>query len=256
MKKKGGEQFYDDGFFKNRAEGSIRSAKIILKILFEVYKPFSVVDFGCGYGCWLMVAESLGSKVLKGFDGEWINKENLLSSNIDFSPVNMNKDIEIRDKYDLSISLEVAEHLSEERAESFINTLCKASDVVLFAAAIEHQGGTNHINEQRQSYWINLFQSNGFEPFDIFRGAIWYNNEIKWWYRQNTLLFVNTRANNHKLNFEMLKRMEKTIPDVVHPQYYERRITSYMKQIQEPTLKFCLDNFKRYVLRKLHISGS
>lgn len=257
MKKKGVKQFYDDDFYKKQVEDSIRSAKVVLGILFEVYKPFSVIDFGCGYGSWLMVAESLGSKVLKGFDGDWILKEKLLSKKIDFSPVNF-EDFEVHgiDKYDLSISLEVAEHLSEEIAESLINTLCKASDIVLFSASIKHQGGTNHINEQWQSYWINLFQANGFEPFDIFRGAIWDNNKVKWWYRQNTFLYVNTITNNPKLNFEMLKAMEKPIPDVVHPQYYERRITNYIKQIQEPTLKFCLDNFKRYVFRKLHISGS
>jgi len=246
------KQFYDDNFYRKQFEDSIRSAKVILGIIFEVYKPISVIDFGCGYGSWLMIAESLGSKVLKGLDGDWIKKEKLLSKKIDFSPVNfVDFKFHDKDKYDLALSLEVAEHLSDEIAESFINTICRASDVVLFAAAIKHQGGTNHINEQRQSYWINLFQANGFEAFDIIRGAIWDNSKVKWWYRQNTFLFVNTMANNPKLDFEILKTMEKTIPDVVHPQYYERRITSYMKQIQEPTLRLCLDNFKRYVLNKV-----
>ena len=60
-----------------------------------------------------------------------------------------------------SISLEVAEHLSPGRAESFISDLCQAAPVVLFGAAIPGQGGVGHLNEQWQSYWANLFEACG-----------------------------------------------------------------------------------------------
>ena len=75
----------------------------------------------------------------------------------------------ISDKYDLAISLEVAEHLSPSRSCGFIDDLTNLSDVVLFSAAIPMQGGTNHINEQPISYWANLFLERGFVPISCIR---------------------------------------------------------------------------------------
>lgn len=238
MKNKQLEQFYDGKFYKD-PRGSIRSAQIILGLLFKFYQPQSVVDFGCGVGGWLAAAEALGSKTLKGFDGDWVPKESLFSKNIDFVPVNLEEEFEIERRYDLAMSVEVAEHLSETRAKPFVDMLCKASDVVLFGAAAKGQGGTNHINEQWQSYWINLFHSNRYDCFDIFRGVIWDNDQVDWWYRQNIFLFVNRDTQNTGLNLEMLKAKERMIPDVVHP-----------SKIEDPTFGFCLDVMKKYIRRK------
>ena len=50
-------------------------------------------------------------------------------------------------KFDLVVSLEVAEHLPSECAETFVDSLTGLGPIVLFSAAIPHQGGTNHANE-------------------------------------------------------------------------------------------------------------
>ena len=173
-------QKYDDGFYKALSGGSVQSAKLILCRLYSVYHPTSVVDFGCGLGAWLSVAEEMGSITLKGYDGSWVNEEKMLSKNIDFSPVDLNCEVPLDRRFDLCISVEVAEHLDPNKDSEFIKLLCSSSDIVLFSAAIKGQGGTDHINEQWQSYWINLFSINSFQSYDIFRGALWNDKRVAW----------------------------------------------------------------------------
>jgi len=251
---------YDDAFYEDQVSGSVRSAKIILEILYDFFQPRSVVDVGCGRGTWLSVAESLGSEMLTGIDGHWNTKDALLSNNINFIQADLEGHIDIKEKYELCISLEVAEHLSEQRAHTFVDTLCKASNVVLFSAATVNQGGENHINEQWQSYWVRLFQSNGYKCYDVFRQAVWENEEVAWWYRQNLFLFLNLPEVEDDFDIEKLKRMEKTIPDIVHPKSYEIIYLRYKKNEEKvrrheqlmcnPTFQLCINNIKKYFINK------
>ncbi len=218
-------ELYNDEFYKSNIAGMSESAKIVLKFLFNIIRPNSVIDVGCGKGAWLAVAESYGAKKLKGLDGSWIDKKTLLGEAIDFTAVNFEKDLpELDSKYDLCISLEVAEHISKNNAERFIEYLCSASDCVLFGAAIKKQGGTNHINEQPQTYWIEIFKSNGYDCFDIIRPNIWDNKAVEWWYRQNTFLFIKKDIKQN-INIKKLKSLhDQTIYDIVHPDTFEEKL--------------------------------
>lgn len=93
-------------------------------------------------------------------------------------------------RYDLAISLEVAEHLPPHRAKNFVGLLTDLSDFILFPAAIPFQGGKNHVNEQWQDYWTELFESHAYILFDFIRGKIWKDDRIPPWYRQNILFFA------------------------------------------------------------------
>jgi len=225
------------------------AAKEILKILFKYYKPLSVIDIGCGRGSWLAVVETLGSKYLKGFDGTWINESDLLSKNIDFTPFDLEKPLNINERFDLCISIEVAEHLSKDRANGFIETLCNLSDIVLFSAAIKFQYGPNHINTQWQSYWTKLFNSYNYRCFDIFRCEIWENDMIDWWFRQNIFLFVNKTSS--LISLDILKASEKPITNIVHPKNYEDKIEYYNNIFKEPTLDLCFKCLKHFFYIKL-----
>lgn len=245
---------YDNNFYTRHLHGSIRSASLILQHLYNIYKtPRSVIDIGCGRGAWLLAAEQLGSRILKGIDGEWVSQESLLSERIDFTQVDMGKAIPFFGRYDLALCLEVAEHLAHHRAKPLIDSLCEASDIVLFSAAIKYQGGRNHINERRQSYWINLFKESNYHCFDTLRGFFWDNNEVEWWYRQNIFLFVNMAKPDSIIDLNSLRKMEKPILDIVHPQNYENQIVAYQKMIQEPTLRFCLCRLARCILLRIGV---
>jgi SAM-dependent methyltransferase len=235
-------QVYNQSFYNGHLSGMSISASIVLKHLYQYYQPKSIIDIGCGQGAWLDAAESLGAKYLRGFDGDWIIEESLLSKNIIFTHINLESSMpEIDRDYDLCISLEVAEHLSERQGKILIDLLCEASNVVLFSAAVKNQGGTHHKNEQWQSYWINLFRVNGYECLDILRPEIWNNPSVKWWYRQNIFLFVDPTKS--RLNIESLRRLEKPIYDLVHPKNYLEKACHF----QNPSFRFCLRCIKLFL---------
>jgi len=182
---------YNDKFYSWQGIGSVNSAAIILPKVFEVLpKINSIVDFGCGTGTWLSIANNLGVSEVCGLDGSWVNKEMLKIPKECFLETNLDKEVLLEKKYDLAISLEVAEHISPESAELFVESLVKASDIVLFSAAIPFQGGLKHINEQWPEYWINIFAKNGYVVMDFLRKQIWNDKNVEFWYKQNIILFV------------------------------------------------------------------
>jgi len=179
---------YDEKFYEYNVIGSLRSAKLVLGLLHDKFKFASVADLGCGRGTWLRASLDLGASRVLGYDGVW--NEGKVDQNIDFISCDLeNLDID-DERFDLAISLEVAEHLSEGKADQFIDALVKKSDAVVFASAFTRQLGTTHINEQFPSYWAEKFESRGYYPVDFFRPKIWGDTNIEPCYRQNTFLYV------------------------------------------------------------------
>ena len=201
-------------------------------MLRDLYEWKSVVDFGCGSGAWLAGAEAHGGEALYGFDGPWVDPTKLTSSNIVFTPMDFEKELPSLDKkVDLAISVEVAEHLYKDRIDAFFDAFCALSDVVVFSAAIPYQGGTHHVNEQPQSYWIEHFDRRGFDVFDIFRPHIWNDDEVRWWFRQNVFLFV--RRGSDAIDRAKLTELESPLRDVVHPVNFVRKVRLNKERIKE-----------------------
>ena len=73
-----------------------------------------------------------------GLDGNYINQEIFQLSLEYFSPWDLSQPIFLNRTYDLVVSLEVAEHLPETSAQSFVDSLIRLGNVVLFSAAIPH----------------------------------------------------------------------------------------------------------------------
>ena len=185
------KKYYGHTFYKDRHQKTVYSANTILSIVFDALpKVHSAVDFGCGVGTFLSVLKEKGAEEIQGIDGPWVNKDLLEIPQQNFRQVNLEDKIELDRRYDLAISLEVAEHLRPEVAETFVESLVNASDFILFSAAIPFQGGKDHNNEQWPDYWEALFNERGYDVLDIVRREIWDDKEIPTWYRQNILLFV------------------------------------------------------------------
>ena len=219
------KEFYDHNFYHKVNHMSLQSAEIYAKYITYYYKPTSVLDLGCGTGAWLKAFKDCGAKNLKGVDGEWIKEEELLDPEIIFSALNLNK-LELSDeKFDLAMSLEVAEHLEESSSEKFVEYLTNSSDLVLFGSAYENQGGTNHINEQKHSYWGKKFISKGFLPFDLFREKFWNDSQVGFWYRQNIFLYIKEGSESHSLfsrqGFSPISNV--FFMDCIHPELYQAK---------------------------------
>lgn len=117
------------------------------------------------------------------------------------------------------ISLEVAEHLPENRAEGFVRDLCLLGDIILFSAAVPRQGGTEHINEQWQTYWANKFDKNGFDAFDIIRPKIYDDYRVPLWYRNNMIVYVKR---NTKLCEQMKENVDSRVLDMLLPEMHKK----------------------------------
>lgn len=212
---------YNNDFFKNfTTDEKIIGSKIIFPLLEKYIKINSVVDVGCGVGAWIKYFYDKGAYVL-AVDGDWVPAEYMVVPKKDcFQSMDLNTSFTLEKKYDLAMSIEVAEHLHIERARSFIQDLTKISDFVLFSAAIPLQGGTGHINEQNPEYWANLFDEFDYSPVDIIRPFIWNNNNIHHlWVKQNFILYVK----KSKLDLFPIKyHADKDFLLRIHPDYLKR----------------------------------
>jgi len=215
------DSIYNNTFYDNQYKGSISSAVHFLEYLFSYYRPDSIVDFGCGVGSWLSVANDLGVSRLVGLDGAWLSQQKMLNQKIAFKEVDFTKEFDLKEQFDLAISVEVAEHFDEQFSNQFIQNICKSAPVVIFGAAIPEQGGANHVNEQYQSFWIKKFEENGYICLDIFRKKFWGYEDIEYWYKQNTFLFVS----NDQIDLLPKELFNHTdfIPDIVHPTLFKKK---------------------------------
>lgn len=212
---------YDHSFFASQSGVSLASAELVVPYLLSLVPARSVVDVGCGVGTWLSVFAAHGVEIT-GFDGDYVDRRALHIPAAAFHAKDLAGDWlpPAAPRFDLAVSLEVAEHLPASSAERFVAQLCAASDAVLFSAALPTQGGTAHLNEQWPSYWIALFSQHGFRPLDVVRARFWNEPRVDLCYRNNTFVFANDAA---LARFAALSSAAASLPplaDVVHPERY------------------------------------
>jgi SAM-dependent methyltransferase len=220
---------YDDSFYSDRRY-SMNSARVIVPLILDLMPVKSVIDIGCGMGEFLNVFKKHGTKEILGIDGEWINRKKLQIPEKYFLSKDLEKPLDINRKFDLVISLEVAEHLKETSAKGFVNSLIDLAPVVLFSAAIPYQGGTSHINEQWPKYWADIFKSKGYVAIDCLRDKICDDERVAYWYAQNILIFVSQEflKINKKLRIEYEKTEGRALSRV-HPKVYSVRSMDALK---------------------------
>lgn len=210
---------YDPHFFQALRQGSYESAQVIVPIVLGWLHPQSVVDVGCGDGTWLSVFQAHGVGTILGIDGDYVDRTDLQIPRECFTAANLQQPLTLDRTFDLVVSLEVAEHLPGYYADQFVASLSQLGDVVLFSAAIPHQGGTFHVNEQWPSYWVDRFEKQGYVAIDALRELIWENPQVEPWYAQNCLVFVK---GDRLAEYPALQAQVKSQPllPLVHPKIY------------------------------------
>ena len=182
----------------------------------------SVIDIGCATGAWLSIFADNGIEDLLGVDSNAIPIDMLEIPVKRFVAFDLAQPYRSSRRFDLVVSLEVAEHLPAAAAEPFVESLVRLGPAVLFSAAIPGQGGTHHLNEQWQDYWAGLFDKRDCLPVDLVRRSVWQNKEVAWWYAQNTF---STAERNYALSNPILIREVQTIRSmplaIVHPRKFE-----------------------------------
>jgi trans-aconitate methyltransferase len=171
---------YSKEFYENLNDQTKRSAREIVQIVVQLTMPKSVIDVGCGEGCWLAEFSKNGIGGILSIDGDYVDRDRLAVPQDWFMPVDLRRPIEWNRKFDLAICLKVAEHLPMETAESFVDFLAGLAPRVLFSAAIPFQGGEHHVNEQ----WPGFFTARDYLAIDCIRKRAWNNDNVAWWYAQ------------------------------------------------------------------------
>ena len=221
---------YSPKFFAQQKIDSYQSAQVVVPLFLNLFPSKSVVDIGCVVGAWLKAFADNGVSVLKGVDGEWVDKKDLLIPEANFVCHELENDFDFSEHFDTAVCLEVAEHLSIDRADTLIKFLTGLAPVVLFSAAIPGQdlpGQMHHINEQWPEYWAQKFLAEDFLPLDVLRDKIWMNQGVKYWYQQNILVYISR---------DFLAKNGQYQPMLVDPQKLSR--------VHPKTYKAILDFYK------------
>lgn len=156
------ETLYGDTFFKKC--GKSRSFQNeFAKVISKSYDIKSVLDMGCACGWYLEGFNSVGVEV-KGIEYVYDVAKKYFPKEIEDRIVfgDLTKEIDFKNKFDLVISLEVAEHLPPGSDEVYIQNLTRhATQKILFSVA-ESEDGNYHINLKPRQYWLDLMERNGF----------------------------------------------------------------------------------------------
>ena len=208
---------YSTRYYEGLKEDSAASARATVPLILGLVPANTVVDVGCGSGTWAKEYLGAGCDVL-GIDGHVVEPDQLLIPVAKFERRNLAEPLRVERRFDLVNCLEVAEHLAPARADGFVADLCRLGDAVVFSAAVPGQGGTHHVNEQWQSYWIERFRSRGFVAVDCLRPQVWGDDRVAWWYRQNLFLFIRE---SRLADFPAALAAGQPWPaDLVHPRAY------------------------------------
>jgi len=153
-----GEEFFREWGATNEKYTS--SARVITDVLWREFKPKRVADIGSGSGVYGKLFRDRGAEVLSvdavipppayGFPGPVVIQD----LRVPFENV--------WGSFDLTLCLEVAEHIPEASVDVFLGNLARFADLLVFSHAPERQGGAGHVNEQPKRYWIAKLASRGF----------------------------------------------------------------------------------------------
>jgi len=240
--------FYPKSFYALRDDQTRQSAVGVLKQVVDLVQPKSAIDIGCGTGTWLSVLKEHGCNPIKGVDFADLPEDDLEISRNEYIVHDLTKPLKERVSFDMALCLEVAEHIPSSFVDTLVDSLVGASPVVVFSAAVPGQGGMNHVNEQWPDYWSEKFSHRGYVALDVIRPRIWNNKSVFYWYRQNTIMFVD--GNHSVLN--LIKNRAGRRDDVlsiVHPEAFAKKTAEFDRSRRESGISALANRVQRFLSR-------
>lgn len=162
------DEVYDRAYYLNYVDFVARSGVGIAGSLKDRFNPGSVIDVGCGSGEILNAISQTGVETF-GYDNSSAALDLCREKGLEVARLDLESDTISARQADIVISTEVAEHIPECFADSYVSFLASTAPLVIMTAAPPGQGGTDHVNEQSNAYWIDKFKASGFrcDPKEI-----------------------------------------------------------------------------------------
>lgn len=190
---------YSNSFYNKVASRANIASQISANVISGLINVKTLADIGCGSGIWarnfclkLKEIETIYALDLElpervYLDDTFMSRYQVhhVAQNLDSLPLLPFHEV------DLTICLEVLEHLEFETGKKLITEFGAKTKYLLFSAAIPGQGGTHHINERPYEYWYSQLRENGFIPFDVIRPKL-KGQDVPSYYRYNIIFWINT----------------------------------------------------------------
>lgn len=167
----------------------------IADVIINEYQPKRIIDFGCGTGALAKAFASRGVQV-QAIDGysepDFSAYDTIRFKKVDLNNINTTADFlkQFDTKFDLAISIEVAEHLNPAVSSSFIEWMTSMADVIVFSAAVPGQDGDGHINCRSRSDWYQFIKQCNFTIADTIRQHFTSNPNLGLWHKFNIVDYV------------------------------------------------------------------
>lgn len=128
--------------------------------IIKEFNPKTVLDVGCAKG---FLVEALRDRGVEAF-GIDISEHAISQVREDIKPYCKVASIlePLNRKYDLIITIEVLEHLTEDEGKRAIENLCNHTQHIIFSSTPDDIEEFTHINVRPIDYWVKLFAQNNF----------------------------------------------------------------------------------------------
>jgi hypothetical protein len=132
-----------------------RCCAAVAEVISERFSPASAVDWGCGAGLHVAALRQLGVDAV-GVDGvAWPRP--CRAPEVEILRADLRVPIPLGHvfaRYDLSMCLDVLEHIDETHTEIVLENITRGAELVLLSCAPPGQRGHHHVNEQPRRYWV------------------------------------------------------------------------------------------------------
>lgn len=226
---------------------------IIAQAIINEYQPKRVIEFGCGNG---ELSKALSNAGVEVTAIDAYSTPNFTEyENINFYQVDLNDTDAVMDllkvtstKFDLSICMEVAEHLNPDISEFLIQSLTSVADVVVFSAAIPEQDGDGHINCRDRYFWHEQFEKNNFYLKDTIRSQIRNNIKVGRWHALNIVDYVRLTGEPTLQDYrKLVAKLVQSESGAASHFYLANRKLDYKNQLLKMDLIWYAYNFRNLV---------
>ncbi len=162
-------------------------AAVMCGVLRHLFHPKTYLDAGCAIG------DLVEDMLLAGVDSLGIEGSNSVTPYVRVKDRVLILDLRFPidlPKCDLCTCFEVAEHIEPWGTNTFLDNLCRFSDLLVMSIST-FQGGKNHVNLQPRSWWDKKMQDRGYsvddKAIEDIRHGIFqhkHREEIRWWYER------------------------------------------------------------------------